>query len=226
VKHIVKDIKNEPLSLRDYRNATPNARYDGYTDKSSSGQSDLTPPLKTALAQEQGYICCYCMRRISEKQLSVEHYISQSHHSSSPLTPEEHRQNDLNFLNMLASCNLKDRNCSGIRGNLWITVDPRKKECESLVKIERSGKVSSSNPIIQKEIEQVLQLNTTMLIENRRSVIVKAMERLQKIKKTGFFTDQQIQNEINFWLETSRGQYREYCLAAVHYLQSKMQKAQ
>jgi uncharacterized protein (TIGR02646 family) len=226
VKHIAKDIKNEPLSLRAYRNTTPNARYDGYTDKDSNAQSTKTSPLKTALAQEQGYICCYCMRRISEEQLSVEHYISQNHHISSPLSPAEHKQKDLDFLNMLASCNRRDRNCSGLRGNIWLTIDPRKRDCEQLLRIDKSGKISSANPNFQKEVEQVLRLNTSILIANRRSVIQKAIERLKNIKKTGFFTDQQIQKEIDYWLGSSRGQYREYCMAAVHYLQSKIQKAQ
>ncbi len=226
MKHVIKNIKNEPQSLRDYRNNTPNASYSGYGDKSASGQDFLKPPLKYALSKEQGYICCYCMQRITEKQMSVEHYIPQSYHASSPLKPDEHRRNDLNFLNMLASCNTGDRNCSGLRGNIWLRIDPRKKECEILVKFEKNGRAYSNDPMIQTEINDVLHLNSDLLLENRKKVILSAKARLTKLKRTGFLSNQQIQNEIAFWLESSRGQYREYCLAAVHYLRSKIQKAQ
>jgi uncharacterized protein (TIGR02646 family) len=222
VKHVVKNIKNEPQTLRDYRNLTPNASYSGYGDKNATGN----PPLKSALSIEQGYICCYCMQRISEQQMSVEHYITQSHHPSSPLMPQAHKDNDLNFLNMLASCNTGDRNCSGLRGNVWLTIDPRKKDCERLVRFEKNGRAYSEDPKIQQEIDKILQLNTPLLQENRKDTIERAATRLANLKKTGFFTEHQLQNEIDYWLARSHGHYREYCMAAVHYLRSKIQKAQ
>ncbi len=222
MKHVIKNIKNEPQALRDYRNLTPNASYSGYGDKDVYGNS----PLKTALSTEQGYICCYCMQRISEKQMSVEHYIPQNHHLSSPLSPQDHKDNDLNFMNMLASCNTGERNCSGLRGNVWLNIDPRKRDCERLVRFERNGRAFSDDPKIQLEIDGMLHLNTELLLENRKETIDRATARLSKLKKTGFFTDQQLQNEIDFWLDKSQGHHREYCMAAVHYLRSKIQKAQ
>ncbi len=222
MKQVVKNIKNEPQALREYRNLTPNASYSGYGDKDLSGNS----PLKTALATEQGYVCCYCMQRVSEKQMSVEHYVPQNHHPSSPLAPQAHKDNDLNFMNMLASCNTTDRNCSGLRGNIWLTIDPRKQDCERLVRFERNGRAYSDDPRIQQEIDEVLQLNSDLLLENRKDTLERATNRLAQLKKSGFFTEQQLQNEINYWLEKSQGHYREYCMAAVHYLRSKIQKAQ
>ncbi len=80
--------------------------------------------------------------------------------------------------------------------------------------------------MIQIEINDVLHLNSDLLRENRKKVILSAKARLTKLKRTGFLSNQQIQNEIAFWLESSRGEHREYCMAAVHYLRSKIQKAQ
>ena len=59
MKYIQKNIKNEPDTLKAYR-STPNATYTGF--------ADTRQLLKTALCKEQGYICCYCMRRIEPKQ--------------------------------------------------------------------------------------------------------------------------------------------------------------
>lgn len=222
MKHVLKNIKNEPQALRDYRNSTPNASYSGYGDKDANGNT----PLKTALANEQGYICCYCMQRITEAKMSVEHYITQNHHVTSPLPPQEHKDNDLVFLNMLGSCNTNQRNCSGLRGNVWLTIDPRKIDCERLVRFEKSGRAYSDDPSIQGEIEKILQLNNPVLQKNRRDTIDRASKRLDSYKKKGFLSRSLLENEINYWLEKSEGQYREYCMAAVHYLQSKLKYAQ
>ena len=53
MKRIIKG--KEPLCLLKHR-LTKEANYDNYHPKE---------PLKKALLIEQGYICCYCMRRIS-----------------------------------------------------------------------------------------------------------------------------------------------------------------
>jgi uncharacterized protein (TIGR02646 family) len=224
MKHILKSAKNEPQSLRDYRR-TPDATYSGYTDKDPSAPHHSLPPLKNMLAQEQGYICCYCMRRIGESAMSVEHYISQKHHPSSPLAPEEHKANDLNYNNLLASCNAPERNCSQIRGNQWLKIDPRKKECESLVVIDKNGRATSSDPEIQHALDEILQLNTDALIENRKAIIDLAMDRIQKKKEEGNYNRKLLENELAYWRERREGRFWEYCMAAVHYLQSKLKYA-
>jgi hypothetical protein len=227
MKQIVKSDKNEPQSLRDYKATTPNATYNGYTDKDLRYPNKSLPPLKNALAKEHGYICCYCMGRIDEFNMSVEHYITQHYHPSSPLKPQEHKANDLVYKNLLASCNVSEgRNCSGIRGNEWLQIDPRLKICESLVVIDKNGRATSSNSKIQQELDDILKLNTPLLIENRKAKIEIAMDRISQIKDSGNFTRKQLEKELAYRLETSRGKYREYCMAAVHYLQSKMKYAQ
>lgn len=39
---------------------------------------NATPELKSALLEEQGYLCAYCMRRISYENMKVEHIKSRS----------------------------------------------------------------------------------------------------------------------------------------------------
>jgi hypothetical protein len=108
MKFIAKNLRNEPKTLIEYR-ATPSSSYSGF--------GDTDKLLKVALCKEQGYICCYCMRAIDENTMSIEHYITQNRHPNSPLSEKEHQGNDLKYGNMLGSCNSKERNCSGERGN-------------------------------------------------------------------------------------------------------------
>lgn len=58
----------EPRSLTEYRNQ-PGATYEGYREKDA---------LRDALLEEQGYICAYCMRRISKEKMKIEHWKAQN----------------------------------------------------------------------------------------------------------------------------------------------------
>ncbi len=72
MKHIVKNT--EPQSLKTYR-STPNASFN------DSNKEDI----RKSLIEEQGAICAYCMKRISNKWnaklqkpfTEIEHYKSQ-----------------------------------------------------------------------------------------------------------------------------------------------------
>ena len=225
MKHVLKSQKDEPASLKNYRKETPNASYSGYGDKNLVDPKDTMPPLKHALAVVQGFICCYCMARIDEARMSVEHYVPQKHDVSSPLTPEAHKVLDLDFMNMLGSCNEEGaRNCSGVRGNTWLTIDPRKKECETLIRFDKNGIASASKEEIEKDIG-TLDLNSQTLVQNRKAVIEIANARIRSIKEKGFYSVNKLEKEIDYWIGATKGKHFEYCLAAVHYLQSKMQKA-
>src|SRR5271154_1540480 len=59
----------EPPGLREYR-SDPFATYEGYSGKDE---------LREALAREQGFLCCYCMSRISanERDMKIEHRVAQ-----------------------------------------------------------------------------------------------------------------------------------------------------
>lgn len=130
-------------------------------------------------------------------------------------------------MNLLGACDqLNGRNCSGIRGNIWLTIDPRTPTCETLIKYKRNGEAFSEIPEIDRDI-LTLKLNAWQLVENRKKIIDHASERiLVTSKKTsGNYPKALLEKEINYWSSTVNGQYREYCMAAVHYLQSKLKYA-
>ena len=67
MKLIDKKLKNQPASLKRHLK-TPHHNYENYDKKDE---------LRLALLKEQGFICCYCMRRIQEameKKMKIEHF--------------------------------------------------------------------------------------------------------------------------------------------------------
>lgn len=215
MKHILKNNRNEPPSLRLHRK-TPGATF-------GSLHGDTKQEIRAALADEQGFLCAYCMRRIKAdaKSMEVEHFVTQNWHPDSGFTPDEHRQHELLFGNMLGTCQ-GSRSCSGIRGNTPLTVDPRNRNCEHLIKFKKDGHAYSDNPKVERDIEN-LRMNE--LADNRREVIDKAREELINQFPNRTWDNALIDNEIARWKSrktTRHGfAFEPYCMAAVHYLESK-----
>ncbi len=214
MKFIVKDLRNEPKTLTEYR-ATPSSSYSGF--------GDTDKLLKIALCKEQGYICCYCMRAIDENTMSVEHYITQNRHQNSPLSEKEHKDNDLKYSNMLGSCNSKERNCSGERGNKPLTINPLSKKIETFVYFTNE-KYAYSTKQAKADVEDVLKLTTDIRLEDARKIVLESVRRnLPNSRKS--WTKAQLQIELKKWENVDkRGKYRPFCQVAICYLQEKIQK--
>ncbi|MFN4795406.1 MAG: TIGR02646 family protein, partial [Pseudanabaena sp.] len=74
MKKIIK--QSEPRSLVEHRSkqrANQNADYENYPKKDD---------LRKSLLEEQGYICCYCMSRITSEQMKIEHWKPQTKYTS------------------------------------------------------------------------------------------------------------------------------------------------
>ena len=75
---------HEPKSLEEYRNDTKTSNsYSEFKNKDAEQckkdeQANKTNNLRRALLNEQGYICCYCMSRISCYNSKIEHFKPQS----------------------------------------------------------------------------------------------------------------------------------------------------
>ena len=69
--------------------------------------------LRKTLVEEQGYICCYCMGRITLNSSHLEHFWPK----------EKFASQDMNYDNMLASCegNTDGEDNCGHRKNNWYT---------------------------------------------------------------------------------------------------------
>lgn len=85
-----------PVSLRNMQ-AKPGARY---------GNADFPKnDVREALLREQGYLCAYCMSRITKDQMKIEHWIPQNGGDYYPeYAKEDLDELGISYTNMLGVC--------------------------------------------------------------------------------------------------------------------------
>ncbi|MFM6396449.1 retron system putative HNH endonuclease, partial [Planktothrix sp.] len=177
MKRIIKGP--EPPCLLKYRQ-TANATYEDYRPKD---------PLKKALLTEQGYICCYCMKRISEENMEIEHFTPQS------VNPKL----QLDYRNLLGSCqgnrgkpkqiehcNARKgdkEHCNARKRDEKTTLNPAdpQRNCENFIKYGSSGNIYSDDPTIDHELDNILNLNYQTLKINRKKVLETIINELNKM---------------------------------------------
>ena len=151
----------EPASLTLHRHSPP-CDYDNYT-----GKADLRP----ALVAEQRGLCCYCMGRIHNgpAAMKIEHWRCQTSY------PAE----QLNYRNLLGAClgghgqPAHLQHCDTRKGNSdlqWNPADPAH-HIETRVRYEMDGAIRSDDPAFDNQLDDVLNLNLSLLQNNRKSVL-------------------------------------------------------
>lgn len=209
MKYIKK--RNEPVSLKKFR-AIPGARYDDYREKDE---------LRQALILEQGFICCYCLRRIKLETMHIEHWKPQS------LYP----QNQLDYKNLLAACDgnegkpLHLQHCDKRKGNREITINPTHPSCETLEKFRSNGEVYSDNETVDQELNTILNLNIQTHIINRKYVLDHVIQRLTAENRDGTWSKTLLKKELREWEGLSAdGKYESYCRIVIFFLEKKLAK--
>ena len=178
----------EPDKLLWYRQQT-GASYEQMDQK-------IKEDLLTKLLEEQGHICAYCMRRIPEKRhlpagvasVTIEHWY--------PRNPENDEDvgQGLNYRNMFAVCsgnrgcgNKEGMTCDAYRGNRTIKVNPCDKDTLSGITYTSEGRIQSSDPDIDEDINKKLNLNCEgiSLPENRKQVLQALIDDVKRKCGTG-----------------------------------------
>lgn len=210
----------EPSTLKIYRETTQNASYKGFVD---TGQA-----LKKSLLKEQGYICAYCMKRISLKKnalnkpsVEVEHFLSQKKRSDL----------DLDYQNMLGVCNgflFGVAHCDKSKAEeLLQKINTLKLTVEKLVTYSSNGKIQSvtEDKIVINDLEQLLNLNNQHLIEARRNTIDDAKERMKQKYPIGTWTKALIDKEIVFWKSKDKNdRFRPFCQIAIWFWEQQKKR--
>lgn len=157
---------------------------------------DVKNELLEKLLQEQGHICAYCMRRIPEQRTlppgiapaTIEHWLPRN-----PESKEDIGQG-LNYRNMLAVCsgnrgcgNKEGLTCDASRGNEPLKVNPCNKDTLCGITYTSSGKIKSSDPDIDEDLNKRLHLNSEVisLPENRKQVLQALIDDVKKNHGTG-----------------------------------------
>lgn len=188
------------------------------------------PELRQALLEEQGYICAYCMRQIPVKDKS-EKETSKIEHTLSRAT---HPKLQLDYTNMVICCpgsinddahcdKSKSVGAKDISFSLFNISD-----INSISYSSKDGTIKSTNPVIEHDINKVLNLNNKLLKANRLQTINGVIEvlNLKKWKKS------ECQLQLEKWKErvtrNINGEdvsvLRPYCGVVIHFLEKKLKQ--
>lgn len=147
----------EPAALQAYRRTVgePAPTFDDMP-------AEVKEALRDALLREQGWLCCYCMRRVGEGDCRIEHRASQADHTGQ----------QLDYRNLFAACSGDlggERHCDVSKGSRAISVDPLTVVAEWF-RYGDKGTVTSTRPEVAADIV-VLNLNAGPLCWERRAAL-------------------------------------------------------
>ncbi len=170
MRHIKK--LSEPRTVTDTRCAAT-----GDLSRAVFDQLDKNA-VRKQLAEEQGWLCAFCMERISEESVDDrgEHVMKIAHRI--PIAVDS--QQALNWQNLLGSCDGGQRRrgatqtCDYAQGSQAITVDPTKQESIDRLSYEHGSGgglfITSKDPALLADVQRTLALNAGDLPKNRAQV--------------------------------------------------------
>jgi uncharacterized protein (TIGR02646 family) len=189
-------------------------------------RTDNKTKLKQSLIEEQGYLCCYCGKRIHSDNSHIEHFKPQS----------TNKESELEYNNLLVSCiklppkknNLSSSSlkkqpktfitqCGFAKSNHLdkeLCISPLDDDCESYFKYDLSGQISSSNDKGQYMIT-LLNLNSLNLSQSRKHLLNNFFN--QNIDPFTFEELHKLYNKFNLLDET--GQYYEFRQVISRYIE-------
>ncbi|MFK5970591.1 MAG: TIGR02646 family protein [Candidatus Marithrix sp.] len=207
----------EPNSLTIHRKKTI-ATYDNYPEKDD---------LRITLVKEQGYICCYCMQRIepNTEKTKIEH------HKSQKKNRQENPKLELEYQNLLGACMgnegkpLRLQHCDTHKGEKELTINPidKIKNCEKLIKYRKDGRIYSDNPVIDKDLNEILNLNMQTLVTYRKIIRQEIINKLTSVKgKKSAWPISKIKKMIEkYQSKDIDGKYKPYCQVIIYFLKKR-----
>ncbi|EJQ92884.1 retron system putative HNH endonuclease [Bacillus cereus] len=206
MKHIVKG--SAPGSLV-YHKKQLLATYDNYREKDD---------VRISLLNEQGFICCYCMSRIEKENMKIEHWLPQSKHEDSTL----------DYKIMFGVCQGFQKSpfhrqcCDSHRKNDKLTINPTNRAMVDTIKYSGGGEISSENAVLDKDLNETLNLNTELLKENRKATLQAV---IKFIGNRDAWSEAGIKRAIKFYSsKDERGAYVPYCQVALYFLQKRLSR--
>lgn len=189
----------------------------GKTDyKDDLDQATMTQ-LREALLEDQGYVCCYCQKRIPEKLLpksKIEHF--ECRHSF----PDK----QLDFKNLFIACNgignKKERTCDTKKDKYSLnSFDFFTTTFEDEIAYSKIGTISAKNNDIDAELNDILNLNDDNLIEARKQVLFIINFLKRKIGSSTGSYQNKLTKLIEEWSsKDENGKFKPYFSAGIYYL--------
>lgn len=206
---------------KDFKKA--NGREAHYKNDFSSDDSDgkkRRQKMRSQLIEEQGHICCYCMKRILLDKSHIEHFWPKAYFP----------QIDLEYNNMFASCNgvgiiSADEYCGHKKEDWWNEnmIPPTKLEIETVFRYSVDGKIHSvpRKPTTDIAQEMIIHmgLDSFHLERNRREAIENS-----EVFDEEEYSDEDIRDFIDYYSNQDNGKYVPYCMAIVDCLKDCLNK--
>ena len=221
LKRITKTV--EPKNLIEYRNKFSKEEiknsdiYSGYIHKTKEDCYRDNENLRKILLEEQGYICCYCMSRISCDISKLEHFKPQSNYKSL----------QLDYKNLFVACKggegSQEQFCDTNKGNEELKNINLLEDIDNKIIYKKSRKeivIDSEDKDTKDDLNDILNLNAKILKENRKEKFDEIMQKL-KLKN---FNKNYIQKTSKFFQTKTEGQYPEFCEMIVYYLEKKLRQ--
>lgn len=200
-----------PESLVEYRKL-PNSSY-----KNFKSNQALYLETKKALCEEQGYICCYCGRRINgDRKTQIEHLYPKGY--------AQYKDMQLDYeTNLLACCdggksnltNTAENNdslfCDAAKGEQIIPVNPLTVECENKFIFNAKGEVLGNSKDAEVTIK-ILNLNSPLLVNMRKHAID------YYAAYCPAFTREDFKAEIGRLDKMKDGKFEEFCFVLKSYI--------
>ncbi len=212
MRAIEKDL--EPVSFTTYR-SQPGAKYNDMDRQAKDS-------LRQHLLNEQGYICAYCMSRISFDFMKIEHWHCQSKY------PEQ----QLSYSNLLACCHGNEhhlpleQHCDTRKRERDIQFNPANPEHHDRLKIYYlgNGVICSDDDSFDKELNEILNLNWRRLKDNRKDII-SAVDYVLKRQSSKPVKSKIRKLILKYSMKDDKGYLDEYCDVALHYLRKLLKRA-
>lgn len=151
---------------------------------------DAKDQARTALLEDQGFLCCYCMRSIHPER---GHRVRIEHHQSQSAAEDR----DLEWGNLLAACSGADKTrsrdendaasrkvswaqqtCDYRKGDAAITINPLTNNVDAIDYLA-NGRLLHPDERLQEDIDERLNLNAGFLVDARRAARNRLIKRLQ-----------------------------------------------
>mgnify|MGYP003522154302 CR=1 FL=1 len=138
MKHIIK--QSEPIELTQFKaSSNPPDWIPSYGNLTKVAK-DAT---KKALMEEQGYICCYCERKLEENDSHIEHFKPKGNLKYSSLS--------LEYTNLHLSCSgyRNQKDCCGHKKKDWfdeeLTISPLEDNVDNLFEYSIDGHIMAAS---------------------------------------------------------------------------------
>jgi uncharacterized protein (TIGR02646 family) len=204
----------EPASLVEHRSAARGAPdYNSYPDKDT---------LRAHLVKEQRGLCCYCLSRIRAERdsMKIEHWHCQAKYGAQ----------QLDYSNLLGAClgndgsPGRDQHCDSRKGDRDLSRNPANPQhrVEDVIRFEGGGRIASSDPSFDAELNDVLNLNVAFLVAQRRAT----RDAFQgALAKRGQLPRAELQKWLRQWNgESEAGDLREFCQVVVYWLRKRLSR--